>query len=173
MAYSVNESVNADYLIILGCRVKGSEAQQTLIMRIEAAAEYLSEHKNTVAIACGGIVHSDQLVSEAEVIKQGLINLGVESQRIILDDKSKTTIENFVNAREIIKNLEKERDRKAVLAFLSSDFHIERALLIAKQCGLDVYSVASASPSHLLKKNTLREKAILLYLKRSQTHPHS
>ena len=59
-----------DFLLILGCRVRGDKAEQTLQMRIEAAAEYLKKNKNTVAIPCGGIVHNDQTKSEAEVIRE-------------------------------------------------------------------------------------------------------
>lgn len=173
MTHCENVTAQADYLIILGCRVKGREPERTLIMRIESAAEYLLEHPRAVAVACGGIVHSDQDVSEAQAIHDGLVRLGVESERIVLENKSKTTVENFVNAKKIIEALEKGKDRKATLAFLSSDFHIQRASMIAKQCGIDAFAVSADSPPELLTKNKLREKAILLYLKKSQTHPHS
>ena len=36
-----NTKVPPDVLLILGCRVRGNEAEETLMMRIEKAAEYL------------------------------------------------------------------------------------------------------------------------------------
>lgn len=143
-----------DFLLILGCRVRGDKAEQTLQMRIESAAEYLKKNKNTVAIPCGGIVHNDQTKSEAEVIKDTLISLGIEKERIIPEDKSLTTVQNFVNAKKIIAD---RYSGKGELAFLSSDFHLYRASVIAKKCGVRAKSVSADSPSELKIKNYIRE----------------
>lgn len=45
---------NADYLMILGARVKGSVPSLSLQYRIDKAAEYLSANKHTVVIVSGG-----------------------------------------------------------------------------------------------------------------------
>lgn len=142
-----------DMLLILGCRVRGDTAEQTLEMRIEAAAEYLKENKNVIVIACGGIVHDDQTKSEAEVIYEGLVARGVESERIILEDKSTTTKENFLNAKKILADM----GENLKVAMLSSEFHLLRASLLAKKCGLPVTTVAAPSPRELKLKNYVRE----------------
>ena len=146
-----NTKVPPDVLLILGCRVRGNEAEETLMMRIEKAAEYLKENKQTVAVACGGIVHKDQFRSEAEVIKEELIKRGVESDRIIVEDKSRTTAQNFINAQKLT-----DTDGKRV-AFLSSEFHLMRASMIAKRCKVSCSTIAAPSPKKLLFKNYLRE----------------
>ena len=143
-----------DFLMILGCRVRGDKAEQTLQMRIEAAAEYLKKNKNTVAIPCGGIVHGDQTKSEAAVITETLIGLGIEKERIIPEDKSLTTVQNFVNAKKIIEDTGRN---DCEIAFLSSDFHLFRAAVIAKKCGVKAKSVSADSPSELKIKNYIRE----------------
>ncbi len=143
-----------DYLLILGCRVKGDKAEQTLQMRIDAAAKYLKENENVVAISCGGIVHDDQTKSEAQVIKESLILSGIEEKRIILEDKSLTTVQNFINAKNII---ESQNEGEKLIAFLSSDFHLFRASVIAKKCGVAAKSIAANSPKNLKLKNYLRE----------------
>ena len=140
-----------DVLLVLGCRVRSEKAEETLEMRIERAAEFLKENKNTVAVACGGIVHKDQFRSEAEVIYEGLTERGIEKERIILEDKSKTTAQNFINAQKLL-DLENKR-----VAFLSSEFHLMRASMIAKRCSLECSTVAAPSPKRLLFKNYLRE----------------
>ncbi len=146
-----NLSEEPDVLLILGCRVRGEEAEETLTMRIEKAAEFLKENKNTLAVACGGIVHKDQLKSEALVIYEELVKRGIEKERIILEDKSKTTAQNFINAQKLI-NLEGRR-----VAFLSSEFHLMRADMIAKRCNFHCSTVAAPSPKRLLLKNYIRE----------------
>ncbi len=149
-----NTAEEPDVLLILGCRVRGDEPEETLSMRIEAAAEYLKNNKNVIAIACGGIVHDDQTKSEAQAISEGLVKRGVEIERIILEDKSTTTQENFRNAIEIIDKME---DKKLKIAILSSEHHLLRASLLAKKCGLTVTTVPAPSPKRLLLKNYARE----------------
>ncbi len=144
-----------DYLLILGCRVRGDKAEETLMMRIERAAEFLKENQSTVAICCGGIVHDDQTLSEAEVIRRELIALGISPDRIILEDKSRTTLENFINAKAIIEST--TPIEKVSLACLSSDFHLLRAEKLALRCGIRASYVAAASPHPQKAKNYLRE----------------
>lgn len=150
-AHKGNSDGEKDYLLILGCRVKGYEAEETLRMRCEKAAEYLREHPDTVAIACGGIVHDDQYISEAQAMEDLLVSKGIEKERLIREDKSTTTVENFKNAKKIIGN------EKASLALLSSDFHLMRARLIAKKTGLICETVSAPSPKNELIKNYIRE----------------
>ena len=155
-----NTKAPPDILLILGCRVRGNEAEETLMLRIEKAAEYLNENKNTLAVACGGIVHKDQFRSEAEVIKQELVKRGVGPERIILEDKSKTTAQNFINTARLV-----DTEGKAV-AFLSSEFHLMRASMIAKKCNFDCTAVAAPSPKRLILKNYIREFFALLLIGR-------
>ena len=149
-----NAKETPDVLLILGCRVRGYEPEETLQMRIDAAAKYLKENKKVIAIACGGIVHDDQYKSEAQAISESLVAQGVEIERIILEDKSTTTRENFLNAMEI---MDKMSDEKLSVAIISSEHHLLRASLLAKKCGLQVATVPAPSPKKLLLKNYARE----------------
>ena len=149
-----NATEAPDVLLILGCRVRGEKPEETLQMRIDAAAEYLNKNKDVIAIACGGIVHEDQYKSEAQAISESLVAQGVEIERIILEDKSTTTQENFRNAIEI---LNKMSDENLKVAILSSEHHLLRASLLAKKCGLQVKTIPAPSPKKLLLKNYARE----------------
>ncbi len=150
-----DEVKNPNYLLILGCRVRGDKAEPTLMMRIEKAAEFLKENESTVAICCGGIVHDDQNISEAEVIRRELIALGISHDRIVLEDKSRTTRENFINAKAIIESI--TPIERVSLACLSSDFHLLRAEKLALRCGIRASYIAATSPSARKTKNYLRE----------------
>lgn len=134
----------ADYLMILGCRVKVDKPDEMLALRANSAADFLFAHKNTVAVCCGGIVHEDQIKSEAQVIKDFLLDRGVEEERILLEDKSQTTFENFINAKKIIES--RPNGKNAKIAFLSSEFHLLRASVIASLVGVDAQSVPAPSP---------------------------
>jgi len=139
-----NLTFEPDYLMVLGCRVIVDKPDEMLTLRANAAADFLLAHKKTVAVCCGGIVHEDQTKSEAQAIKDILLERGVEEERIVLEDKSQTTFENFINAKKIIDSLTKGKDAK--IAFLSSEFHLMRASVIASLVGVDVQSVPAPSP---------------------------
>ena len=149
-----NTTETPDVLLILGCRVRGESPEETLQMRIDAAAEYLKNNPSVIAIACGGIVHEDQYKSEAQAISESLVKQGVEIERIILEDKSTTTQENFRNAIEIMSKMS---DSDMKVAILSSEHHLLRASCLAKKCGLEVTTIPAPSPKKLLLKNYARE----------------
>lgn len=144
-----------DYLLVLGCRVRGTEAEDILKSRIEAAGKYLLENKEVKVICCGGIVHADQFKSEAQAIKEGLLALGVEESRIILEDNSTTTEENFINAKKIIE--EAEGEKEVSLAFLTSEFHLMRASYIAESVGVSCKCTPAKTPLNKRYGAYLRE----------------
>lgn len=154
-----NISHEPDYLLVLGCRVRGYEPEEILKTRIKAAAKYLENHKNTVAVCCGGIVHPDQYKSEAQAMKEGLMAFGIEEERIILEDKSTTTEENFVNAKNIIS--ERHGGEQKTLAFLSSEFHLMRASYIAKSVGVSCECMPSETP--LFKRTYCYAREMAVY----------
>ncbi len=150
-----NDVKNPDYLMILGCTVEGDEPCEMLKLRINAAIDFLKENPNTIAIACGGIVHDGQTVSEAETIAKYLLEAGIDESRIIIENKSQTTYENFINAKEIISGMENSADPS--IAFLSSNFHLLRSSYIAKQTGVKALGVPAPSPKGLYFPAVLRE----------------
>lgn len=148
------KNIKSDYLLVLGCRVRGEKAEPTLEMRIQSAAEYMKAHPETVCVASGGIVHDDQFISEAQVICNGLVSRGVDASRVIIEDKSQTTIENFEYSASLVGN--------SRVALLTSNFHIKRATILAKRFGLNVVeSIGVPSPKDKLVKNTIRDILLL------------
>ncbi|WP_410200413.1 YdcF family protein [Peribacillus frigoritolerans] len=141
---------NADYLMILGARVKGSVPSLSLQYRIDKAAEYLSANKHTVVIVSGGKGPGED-ISEAKAMQQGLIAQGIEEARIVMEDKSTTTHENIVFSKEPIP------DTAASGLIVSNDFHIYRAVEIAKKEGLDMKGLPAKTPKVSLLKSYTRE----------------
>lgn len=161
-AFSVAEAVASkgnckkepDYILILGCRVRGDEPEEILLSRIEAAARYMNENPCCKAICCGGIVHADQTTSEAQAIAQRLAAAGIAEERIILEDKSQTTEENFINAMAI---LEEHGEKESTLAILSSEFHLLRADYIARKKGIRASTIPAVTPGGKIIQAYIRE----------------
>ena len=118
---------DAEYVIVLGAQVRGEVPTLVLNARIKAAAEYLAEHPQAVAVASGG-KGSGENISEAEAIRRGLIRLGISEERILLEDRSTSTTENLKFSAELI-----QKTKKVVL--VTNDFHVFRAVKLAKNLG--------------------------------------
>ncbi|MDQ0208478.1 YdcF family protein [Alkalicoccobacillus murimartini] len=147
----------ADYLIVLGARVKGEEPSLSLQYRIDAAAQYLLRNEKTIAIASGG-QGPDEGISEALAIKRGLVKLGVEESRVLLEDQSTSTYENLLYSKELIT------EEKGTGIIVSNGFHLYRAILMASDQGLDVTGLAGETPTISIIQSHIREYAALTKL---------
>jgi uncharacterized SAM-binding protein YcdF (DUF218 family) len=145
---------DCDYLMILGGDIIGAETPSPqLFERMKAAAAYLKENKDCFIVPCGGCFREGQKKSEAEIIASYLVEEGIDKNRIILEDKSTTTFENFLFASEIIKNHSKKNLNDANIAFLSSTYHIYRSTVIAKACGIEnIGKVSCVTPGDAYKR---------------------
>ncbi|MFF2286815.1 YdcF family protein [Peribacillus butanolivorans] len=141
---------DASYLIVLGARVKGTVPSLSLQYRIDKAADYLKANKNTIAIVSGGKGPGED-ISEAQAMQQELINQGIEEARIIMEDKSTTTIENIAYSKDLIPN------PTATGLIVTNDFHIYRAVEMAKSVGLDMTGIPAKTPKVVLVKSYIRE----------------
>lgn len=141
---------HVDYVIILGAKVNGTVPSLSLQNRIDTAARYLLKHDKTMVIVSGGR-GPDEDISEAEVIRQGLIVQGIDEGRIIIEDKSTSTYENIIFSKKLIPS----GLNKGLL--VTNDYHLYRASLIARQEGLDVTGLPAKTPIIALVKSYLRE----------------
>lgn len=141
---------NANYIIVLGARVKGTVPSLALQFRIDHAAEYLKENPDTIAIASGGKGPGED-ISEAESIKNELIDHGINESRILLEDTSTTTYENIRFSKKLIpKNAE-------LGLVVTNDFHIFRSKMIANNEGLELRGLPAKTPIQALFKSYVRE----------------
>lgn len=139
-------------VIVLGCNVKESGPSLMLQRRIEAAYEYLSENEESICIASGG-KGDDEPMSEAQAIRDRLIELGISPDRIYMEDQSVNTFQNIRNSLTILDELGLER--RAVI--VTSEFHQLRASIIADKQGLETYSKSSRTSLSLLPSFWIRE----------------
>lgn len=77
-------------LIVLGCKVYGEHASRSLRERLDAALIYLEENPNSQCIVSGGMGEGEK-ISEAECMYRYLTKKGINSSRIIKEDKSTST----------------------------------------------------------------------------------
>lgn len=139
-----DESVNKeiDFVVILGAGLNGNRPSKRLEGRLEKALDYIIDHKEAEIIVSGG-QGKDESISEAAAMKKYMIHKGVDSQKIILEDQSTSTIENIKYTTQF---LETDNIVDTTILLVTSDYHQFRAKMIAKDFGINVIGVSSKSP---------------------------
>lgn len=157
-------SDNADAVIILGAHVGGVPLRPSYMLqyRLDKAVEYWQKNPSTMIVTTGGKTagHSH---SEAEVMKQYLIDQGIPSTQILLEDLSTRTAHQFINSHKVLQNAGKKADKIVVI---TNDFHLPRAMMLAKRSGLkEVSGLASQTPKDSRSKITahIREPMAILF----------
>lgn len=149
----------AAYVIIPGAKVNGTVPSLTLDRRIRGAAEYLSDNPDSVAVATGGQGPGEAL-SEAAVIARELRNLGIASERILMEPDSTTTRENLLFALKIIEARGGSGQEPAVI--VSSAFHLYRAQRLAAAVGYAAVSGKGCSSMGYLEPHYFAREAAAL-----------
>ncbi len=139
---------DCDYLVILGAAVKNNGPSLTLKGRLDKAIEYINKSNDDCYIVVSGGRGSDEKISEAKAMEDYLINHGISKKRIILEDKSTNTYENFKYSKEKIEKISNKSINKLNIKVVTTDFHSFRSFLLAKKNGyknINFYTVNSIS----------------------------
>lgn len=153
--FSADGEKNLDYIIVLGAQVKTTGPSVVLKHRLNRACEYLNDNPSTICIVSGG-QGKNEPATEASVMKSYLVEQGISPERIIEEDKSTTTDENIKFSKTLMKP-------NSTGGIVTNNFHVYRALLIAKRNGLDNPSgIAAYTTPLFLPNNMLREDLALI-----------
>ena len=126
------------YLIVLGTRVDGAEPSPMLQNRIDAAADFLQEHPDVIAVLTGYQAPGTE-ISEAQCMYNALTARGIAPERLRIEDKATSTKENF---RYSLKLLDEELgSAPETVGVLSSEFHLLRSGMLAKHFGIQAVTI--------------------------------
>ncbi len=149
--FSNKGQAGADYVIVLGAQMKTSGPSRALQYRLDEAIRYLNENPDAKVIVSGG-QGSDEPVSEAQGMYDYLVKKGISADRISKEDKSRNTFENLTYSARF---LDQEKDSVAVV---TNNFHVFRAVKIAKKAGYgNVCGIAAKGEPFLQYNNMMRE----------------
>lgn len=133
-----------DCIIVLGARVWPSgRMSNSLKYRCESALEAWKGGIAQNIIVTGG-QGADEPVSEASAMRAYFLENGVPEENVFAEDASANTIENFKNAKKI---MEDRGWRTAVV--VTNDYHVQRALWIARDAGISASAAAAKSPDRI------------------------
>lgn len=150
-----------DYIIIHGAGLDDTRPTPLLAGRIDKALElWNKQHQQGKFVASGG-QGADEVVSEAQAMRDYLLEKGVPADAILMEDKSTTTWENLKNSIAVIR-----ADRATsggtdaasddvtasdsagacgnfTTAVVSSDFHVFRCAEYAHNLGIKADGIGS------------------------------
>ena len=144
----------ADAVIILGAGVHGEKISMALKNRLDLAISYLQENENTVAVVSGGQGRQEK-ISEAEAMQRYLLEQGIPHARILYENRSRSTLENFTYSKKLLDQRFGVNNYRAV--FVTNDFHIYRAKQAARAAGITAEGMGCPSPFYIVPNYYLRE----------------
>lgn len=148
---------DADYIVVLGCQVVGEYASLPLLQRGFAAIGYLNNNPGTRAVLSGGQGPGEN-IPEAEALRRLLRERDIPGERILLETKSANTTQNLSFSHELYDLMDKN------IVIVSSDYHLFRALAIAKKLGYKNISGLPAQSRKIMRPAYIaREYVTVMY----------
>ncbi|MEI4769923.1 YdcF family protein [Psychrobacillus sp. FJAT-51614] len=145
-----------EYAIVLGAKVKkGNVPSLSLRYRLESALAYANEYPHVTFVLSGG-QGPDEDIEEAVVMRNFLLDNGISEDRLIIEDQSTSTYENLLFSQELLPENVKS------VTIITSDYHLQRAKILAKKLDWETDVVAAKTPEVVEAKVRLRERAALL-----------
>ena len=148
---TIKTPIGFDSIIVLGCQVKedGTLSKQ-LLLRLGKALEIYNTSPQLIVVSGGQ--GEKEPTSEGLAMKKWLIENGIKANDVIAETDSYSTYENINNSMKILNayNLNKP-------VIITSDYHIPRAMAIAKDLGLEPQGIPSPTEPEFWVKNYGRE----------------
>lgn len=137
-------------IIVLGAQVNpdGLPSKQLELRLAEARKAYQANPR--VIVVCGA-QGKDEPVTEASVMKAWLEQNEVSPEHILMEDQSFNTRQNLENAKKLLG------ESVTNILIITSDYHLPRAMDIAKDLGLNASGIGSPILPEYWIKNHARE----------------
>lgn len=145
-----NTEVKSDAAIVLGAAAWNGKPSPVLQERVNHAIDLYKNGTVEYLIFTGGTA-TGEVKSEARASMEYAIEQGVDPDDIIIEEKSMITQENLQYAIEAVEEQNYDFD---TYTLVSDPLHMKRAVLLAKELGLTVYS----SPTQTSAYQTFQTK---------------
>lgn len=143
----------SDYIIVLGARLNNDTPSNLLRYRLDATLKLHQQFPNTVIIVSGGRGQGET-VSEAQAMKDYLVNRGVDESLVIEEDKSTNTNENIIFSKKIIDSLTKDNYSATII---TNRFHCYRSKLLADKHNLPAHTYSAKENQNTAPHYYIRE----------------
>lgn len=152
---------NEKAIIVLGAGTRHDKLTKLLQQRLDEALRCYAQNPDAVMVVTGGRGRNETR-PEAEVMAEYLMENGVPRDKIIIENKSTSTEENFVFAAELLQQNGISPQQPVV--FVTNHFHCYRASFYARRAGFtEVRSAHAETDMRFVSSCYLREALAVLY----------
>lgn len=154
------KSKTCDFILVLGCGLKNGETVTKLLAgRLDRAIkQYVLGGKKATFVVSGG-KGDDELVSEAFAMKEYLVNNGIPTTHIVMEDTSTNTLENMKFSKKIMEGIYPNY----TCCVVTSNYHVLRAVILAKNAGLNAQGVGGKTALYYLPAAFIREYIAVIF----------
>ena len=151
-------AMNQDYVLILGCAIKKDGTLYPLIKgRADKAIEFYQKQKEAtgvspVLVRSGG-QGSDEVIAEGEAVRRYLLAKGIPESDILAETQSANTLENMRFSKALIE----KRKPDANVIFSTTNYHVFRSGILARDAGLRADGIASKTKWYFWPNAQIRE----------------
>ncbi|MEI7024928.1 SanA/YdcF family protein [Paenibacillus sp. y28] len=148
----LDQAPQADAIIVLGAYVRPDGSMSMMLQdRVDTAVQLYGLGKAKRLLMSGD--HGRKEYDEVNTMREYAEQQGVESAHVFMDHAGFNTYDSMYRAREVF------RVKKAII--VTQEYHLLRALFIARQLGIEAYGVAADRHDYgiVMQKYELREIA--------------
>lgn len=145
----VYEAKKCDVAIVLGAATSDHGVSEVYKQRLNHVVELYENHYVAKIIVTGGLGEGNRF-TDSHVAKIYLESEGIPNDAILEEDKSTITQENLENAKKIM-----DENGYTSALMVSDPLHMKRAMLLAKDCGMNAVSSPTQSTAYKSMKTKI------------------
>jgi uncharacterized SAM-binding protein YcdF (DUF218 family) len=147
-----------EYVVVLGSGLAGSSVPPLLAARLDAAVRlYRGKHGGEIkALIPSGGKGADELLPEGTAMARYLQQKGIPANRIIVEDRATTTMENLTFSRDLMERPD------APVTVVTSSYHVFRAAMFTRRAGLRAHVTGARTAGYFIPSAFLREFIAIL-----------
>lgn len=158
MAAKHKPKYDKDFIIILGSQIRKDGTLTPLLKgradkAISFGAKQKEETNKDIYYVPSGGRGEDEVISEGDAIKNYLLEKGIDKKFILVESKSKNTLENMRFSKAKIDKINKD----GKILFSTTNYHVFRSGVIASNEGIDCEGIGSKTKWYFYTNALIRE----------------
>lgn len=156
----------ADAVVVLGAGLVHGKVSPLLASRLDRGLRAWQAQGTGLPMVPSGGQGPDEPRAEAAAMAEYLIDHGVPAQRVLPEDRSRTTEENLYFSRTVADGALPAGTTPGHLLVATNNYHAPRAALLSRRIGVDADVVGGDTAGYYVPSAYLREFAAVLMMHR-------
>jgi uncharacterized SAM-binding protein YcdF (DUF218 family) len=148
-----------DFIIVLGASLNNKQVTPILAKRLQRAIQLFNQSDQKATFIVAGGKGDDEIIPEAQAMRNYLLAQGIPKNKICQENQSRNTLENLKFSQQIIK----QKHSPAHCAIVTSNYHVLRAVDLARSLKMTADGFASSTQFYYLPAAFIREYLAIIF----------